>query len=256
MTRTIIVHHHLFKNAGTSFDHALQTSLGDRFTTYERPGRIEPAEIAGFLDAHPTLAAVSSHNARLPPAVVAGATVVPVIFVRHPLDRVRSVFEFEARQRRPTPGSQMARQGDIKDYVRWRLDRAPAGDRAIVDFQVSRLEAAGDGPDELSRALDAVQRLPFVGLVEAYDDSLRRLWPLVSDIPGLRLDTVRLNATAPAEHPLPQRLRNLEDRLGRDLTERLISANQGDLVVWETVRGRYSTASTGDVAGREPAPCA
>lgn len=238
--RTIVVHYHLFKNAGTSLDWALRQALGDRFRTYERPGEIPPAELGAFLAENPGVQAVSSHNAALPPPVVPGARIVPVLFVRHPLDRVRSIYDYERGQVGvENDGTRMARSTDLAGYVEWRLDRATRGDRSVASFQAHRLAKGGTEGTELDRALETIERLPFVGLVEAYDASIARLSGL---LPELALRPARLNVTAPSG-TLDERLGVLRARLGDALMDRLVDANVGDLGVWEAIRARYGVAA-------------
>jgi hypothetical protein len=240
--RTVIIHYHLFKNAGTSLDHALRASLKERWVAYERPDRIPAEEIASFLVAHPGVVALSSHNAWLPVPVLPATVVVPVLFVRHPLDRARSVYDFEHVQEADTAGARMAKQTDLAGYLEWRLGPRVGKDATIRGFQVQRLAPAGVGATELERALDALDRLPFVGLVEEYERSVESLERLLEPhVPGIRLRGPRLNRTATASHGLEGRLDALRSRVGETLYRRLLEANHDDLVLWERVRQRYAT---------------
>ena len=44
--QNILVHFHIYKNAGTSIDHSLSRSFGASWTTFE------PKDVVGGLDAH------------------------------------------------------------------------------------------------------------------------------------------------------------------------------------------------------------
>ncbi len=238
--RTVIVHYHLFKNAGTSLDHALQRQFGSAWAAYERPTRIEPAELGAFLAQSPSLVCVSSHNAVLPVPTLADTRVVPVLFVRHPVDRARSVYDFESTQGSDTLGSQMARKLGFRGYVEWRLDYALSGDSTICEFQTRRLAMGGRGDDDRRRALDAVERLPFIGAVEEYQQSIVALGRLLAGyFPALRLKPVRLNATTDPRSTLGERLEQIRARLGDPLYQRLESANGSDMALWWRVLGRY-----------------
>jgi hypothetical protein len=241
--RTVIIHYHLFKNAGTSLDHALRAGLRERWVAYEHPHRILALEIAAYLAEHPKVVVLSSHNAWLPPPAIPDTVVIPVVFVRHPLDRARSVFDFERGQEADTAGARMAQQTDLAGYLEWRLGPQVGRDPTIRDFQTQRLAPAGQGTTDLERALDAVDRLPYVGLVEEYARSIGRLERLLEPyLPGLRLRNAHLNRTADAPHGLEDRLEHLRSRVGDVLYRRLLEANQDDLAVWEHVRQRYVTA--------------
>lgn len=238
LVRTVIVHYHLYKNAGTSLDASLQRSLGSRWTAYDRPGDISSSELEAYITGHPAAAAISSHNALLPPPDPPGVKVIPVLFIRHPLDRIRSIYDFEHAQELPTVGARMAKGLDLAGYVEWRLGRR--ADRMVRDFHVSRLAPAGAGATESARALDAIARLPFVGLVEEFGRSVRELQALVRpSFPEMRLRDLRLNRTANIDRSLDARIRRLRSALGKELFERLSEANQDDMILWEQVRSRY-----------------
>jgi hypothetical protein len=241
MDRVVLIHYHLFKNAGTSVDEALKRAFPDGWAAYERSERIGPSELAAFILGHPALKAVSSHNAWFPPPRAPGLDVIPVVFLRHPLDRVRSVYDFERSQGAEGPGARIAHTTDIRGYVRWRLSHMGGADRTIRDFQTMRLAPAGEGTDELECAMDATGRLPFVGLVEAFGRSLRSLQAILEPSMGVRrLKEAHANATRHRRGTLSVRLRRLEDDLGDEAYQELMAANAADLALWRHVHARYA----------------
>jgi hypothetical protein len=55
-TLPILIHFHIFKNAGSSIDHSLHNSFGDRWTTFEVsdvPGSFGPQSLESFLGSGP-----------------------------------------------------------------------------------------------------------------------------------------------------------------------------------------------------------
>ena len=84
--RPIIIHYHLFKNAGTSVDAILQRNFGARWTSREYPPRSTPDAARSFLAANPHIAALSSHTLPLPPPDIPDAEILPILFIRHPLE--------------------------------------------------------------------------------------------------------------------------------------------------------------------------
>ena len=190
--RTLIVHYHLFKNAGTSVDELLKRNFGGRWAQMEfegGPGRERKSvQLTNYLLERPNLLAFSSHTAQLPVPVLEGASIFPIIFVRHPIDRLRSAYSFERVQNADTLGARIAKQNDFAGYLREHL-QLPLN-RSVRNFQTGRLarnEIAAAG-SELQRALRALKALPFIGLVEAYDQSVERLEATVktpvSTLPG------------------------------------------------------------------------
>lgn len=240
--RSVIVHYHLFKNAGSSLDRTLEANFGAGWVAREvNDPQLSASEIARYLAENPATSALSSHTALLPPPVIAGVDIIPILFVRHPIDRVRSLYDFGRSQAADTPGSRLAKKMDLREYIDWRLSRREdIGDRVIADFQTHRLSRAGHGATELDCAHDAIARLPFVGLVEQYGRSLDRLQTLlVPRFPGLRLAPVRSNATVRIPLPLTARLLQFRMRVGLKRYERLVAENRGDLEIWRAVRAMY-----------------
>ncbi|UPY35934.1 hypothetical protein [Sediminicoccus sp. KRV36] len=240
-SRHVILHYHLFKNAGTSLDQTLKAHFGQAWSEREGQGAgWRSADIADYIAEHPQISVLSSHTALLPVPRIADVMVHPLIMLRHPLDRVRSIYEFERRQTKDTEGSILARGTDLAGYITWRLDRD--GDRSIRNFQTLRLAQALPPTEgtELIRAMAAVSALPNVGVVEAYDASLRAFTlALAPHFPGLSLTPTRANVTQRPGLSLDDRLRELQQELGEGLYERLVEANAADLELHRFALRRY-----------------
>jgi hypothetical protein len=236
--RKVILHYHLFKNAGTSVDQMLKAQFGAAWQEAEAPQKTwGPTEIAAWLQAHPDVVVLSSHTAVLPAPRIDGVEIFPIIFLRHPLDRVRSVYDFEHKQVANTDGARAAKEASIADYIRWRLSRR--GDRTIRNFQTHRLamavpQGSGGIGSEVGRALHVLERLPFVGIVEYFDMSVLRLqeW-LRSAFPDITLKAAKANVTQKAAISLDERLAALKKEVGTALYEEIVAANESDMRVYE-----------------------
>lgn len=89
-----IIHHHIFKNAGTSIDGALKERLGPAFGVFEgnHPHDIkDKTAIQAFFREHPKLIAVSTHLGR---PQLPLEQFFPIVFLRHPYLRAKSVYTF------------------------------------------------------------------------------------------------------------------------------------------------------------------
>lgn len=243
----LLIHYHIFKNAGTSVDRMLKANFGDRWADREfteTPPARRHQSIRAFLEQRSELQAFSSHTAPLPEPDLPDRAIVPILFVRHPLLRVRSAYGFERRQDATTRGAVLAKATDLRGYVTTFLDDPRA--RQARNFQSVRFASGTPGrpAQERERALATLARLPFVGLVEAYDESVARLGALIAPLfPEFRAVALHENATAsdPAASTDDQ-LAALREELGPDLYDRLIAENACDLELFDTVRARYATA--------------
>jgi hypothetical protein len=256
-TRKLLIHYHLFKNAGTSVDAILRRNFGDRWINTEFPPRSQvdhQEAIRLFLRDNPHLAAMSSHTLMLPVPRIDGIEIFPIVFVRHPLDRLKSAYEFERKQDAMTVGTQIAKELDFAGYIRARL--AIAGDRACRDFQVFRLAMAVPATEgsEQDRALAAVDRLPFVGLVEAFTASAELLQQLVRPMfPEFQSFDVRANVTPARRDNLAERLDDIREELDEACFAMVMSANEADMALYERVTALYEVAAVGSTS--HPRPC-
>ncbi len=150
--KSIILHYHYFKNAGTSVDAVLQQNFPGQWLTAEFDGMENHIAVADWICAHPEAAAFSSHTAQFPLPEIADLRIVPIVFLRHPLDRIRSAYAFEKKQVSDNYGAKLAKQTDFSGYIRTRLDNPH--DLQCRNFQTFRLARAVPGPrsSELDRA--------------------------------------------------------------------------------------------------------
>ena len=237
--RLLLFHYHLFKNAGTSIDEMLARNFGRHWQTQEFPRQGNAVAVTNFIRQRRDLIAVSSHTALLPVPRIEGVHAFPILFVRHPIDRIRSAYEFERRQAAGTLGARLAKTHDFAGYLQALLKKP--GHRQVRNFQTFRLshnEPMRSGT-ELQRALRSLESLPFVGLVEAYEKSIGRLAGLLRPWkPDFCACTTRRNASFGPDKQLPERLAQIEAALGRDSYLELCEANRDDLILHEELKAR------------------
>jgi hypothetical protein len=243
----VVLHYHLFKNAGTSVDEILVRNFGPLWATQEFPHsgmKSNVAAVEAYLRERPDLVALSSHTALLPIPYLGGRNVIPILFIRHPIDRLKSAYEFERRQGADTSGSRLARENDFAGYVRELL--ASPGNRQARNFQAYRL-AFNESPEagsEEERAMRTLKTLPFVGLVEAFDKSVKRMSRLLTPyFSQFQLAAVRKNVTRRKTNSIEERQFEIRSEIGAQLYEELIAANDLDLKVFSSISHDYAVAS-------------
>ena len=136
-----------------------------------------------------------------------------------------------------THGAQLAKQHDFPGYVSQLL--ADRRFRQARNFQTQRL-ADFEPPEngsERDRALRALDRLPFVGLVEAYDRSIERLGELLTPrLPGFQPLALHENKTSGQQQSLEERLAALRAELPDDIYQELEASNSDDFALYERVK--------------------
>ncbi|BFM06778.1 hypothetical protein [Halioxenophilus aromaticivorans] len=250
--RTVIIHYHLFKNAGTSVDRILADSFGDKWLNFDKPdenAKILPGEISEFIGANPQLVALSSHHVVPPIPVIPGVRVIPLLFIRHPILRARSAYLFEWQKAK---GLEQP-QGSFAEYVKQKVECNKYG--VISNFHVSKLSciqySARDFAakslrdyEVLNRAKLLVDSLPFFGLVENFYQSLVRMHYLLKlDFPYLRVKTHEANVTQPTVFDVDEKISAIKDELGEEVFGVLMQANQMDLELYKYASNRFYTVA-------------
>ena len=118
--RTVILHYHIFKNSGTSFDHVLSHSFGDRHLLFDGPFpsfTIDQRQLHETIFQHPQTVAFSSHQIRLPQPAALQYRTIAAVFLRHPVLRVSSIYRFKRQKFDGTPISKAARELDFADWL-------------------------------------------------------------------------------------------------------------------------------------------
>ena len=230
-----LLHFHIFKNGGSTLDWILRRNFGDAFREVHGPdaqSTLVEEDIELILKEDPSAIVFSSHHFRFP--IDRLSHVFPIVLLRHPLDRVASIFEQERRAGLVDPYAGLA------DWVQRCLEERPY---VLCDTQTSFLARGGvyyEPPNEidLSTARTRIEAFDFIGVVDEYDASmvslehqLRLWWPHFDAryFPQNRSDR---------DPSLGARLAILENLLGDELFGRLERNNVYDARLVEYARSK------------------
>ncbi len=200
----LLVHVHIPKCAGTSFNQILLDSFGDRYVPMysTQPGScFSIAELERRIAPLPNALAISSHSIRLFPERIAGRRALYVLFARHPLEwqisnityLIENYHHLSEAHRATLPDE--CPEMSVKELISWLLEKNLRDNRPRTDLTrflaLPSCEQAGVEPtDEMlvqtaKRVLDGCF---FVGLVERMADSVRLLSEKLALV-GLELKT-------------------------------------------------------------------
>ncbi len=239
--RKLIIHYHLFKNAGSSVDNILKDSFGDKWQNWDCPFHrhrpLLPAEMAAFISDNPQLVAISSHDA-VPPVPIGAFQVFPIIFLRHPIDRARSAYLFEWQKELGLDQP----KGSFAEYIDEKL--APEGGGVITNFQVSRISNLVYGKNVYRKSLRDYERLeraklflssiPYFGLVENFQQSLIRLYYyLKPNFPEIKVVNHQANVIQDINAKLEERLKSIQDELDEKKYQMLCDHNELDIKLYQ-----------------------
>lgn len=235
-SRNVILHFHLFKNAGTSLDALLKENFPTQWLTkeFESNKALNHLQLVDWIKQNPEAVCFSSHTAKLPPPKIEGVNIFPLIFMRHPIDRIASVYLFEKKQGGDGKWPTIARNTSFKGYLEERLIHS--ADRQCINFHVERFASMvpNNVGSEFERAKLALETLPFVGIVEDYEGSVQRMtqW-LKPHFPNFKANVHRLNTTRDSELSLENKLEAIREEVGDDMYQMLEIKNSADLDLYD-----------------------
>lgn len=245
--RDVIVHYHIFKNAGTSIDASLSASFGSGWLSYDPDPvwtNVLPQEILGVFESRPDLRAISSHQLRWPEPAAEGLRVFPLVLLRHPIDRIRSIYEYGKRV-----GYTDIIGRTFPEYVDWLL--RPEGSIVARSFQtlfMSDDDALRETPEVPSVVTPAhfesarrrIDGLEMFGLVERFEESVAIFDRVLrSKFPDLDLLPHVENASPGKAELLETRLTHIADALGERRYQRVIRTNEADLELWHHAMAQF-----------------
>jgi hypothetical protein len=232
--RFVILHYHFLKNAGTSIENILHRSFGGYFTsvdTSDRDGHVSNDALLALLQGNPLLRAVSSHQIRYPKPQIPGFLFFDVCFLRDPIDRVRSMYDyFREKPVAGDPVSEAANESGLGEFVARLIERAPW---YLNDAQVNLLAngVANDPPTEedFNRAVGVVLRTSFLGVVDRFHDSLiAGQYFLRPVFPELNCAAEAANVSAGLERTLAERIAQVKDACDSGVYAELLRLNALD----------------------------
>ena len=236
--RTVIAHGHIFKNAGTTLDWALERNFGENFCDHREDTlmRMERAPyLKQYLLDNPDVRAISSHHL-CDTATVQEIDIIPIYMLRHPIERILSVYNFERKQESSTPGAIAAKKYNFKDYAQWRME--PKINRTIRNYQTIYLAGAHTRKmssectlDIFNAAILKVQN-SLVGIVEKFDMSMIKFEEALKKRGiEVNLSYIKQNVGSEKSQPSQNKVAFIAEELG-DLFKEVLSKNSYDLALY------------------------
>ncbi len=233
--RFVLLHYHFLKNAGSTIEDILDRNFGERFArveTAERSGRYTNAALLQFLESHPEVAAVSSHQIRHPLPEVRGYLFFDVCFLRDPIDRIRSMYDYF--REKPAPGdplSDLAARCGLGEFVTCLVERFRD---EVTNVQVALLAHGGvdeHPPDQrdFAVALERVLDTAFLGVVDRFEQSLIAGRQFLDPVfPALDCSYTPVNVSGGMKGSVAARRRKLREACGRSVYRELVRLNALD----------------------------
>lgn len=245
MKAKILLHFHVFKNGGSTLDWVLKRNYGSSFLEWHGSGvnsTLRVSDCSAFLDTHPEARAISSHHLRFP-VDTTNDELFPLVILRHPVDRVASIFEHERRQ----PGIERTdpKYASLANWIRYAIANQAY---SVCDTQTVFLADGGtyyEPPNRtvVHRAIETLMSLPFCGVVNCYAESMLVLEDIVHEWdPGFEAAFFPQNVSIGRHATLEHRLEAIANEIGAELNDYLWMNNAYDIELFEAASSKLSIA--------------
>jgi hypothetical protein len=234
--RFVLLHYHIFKNAGSTIEYAMRRFFGKRFATLHGPDPnsiLSGEDVAAFLTSHPEIAAISSHHVKYPKPVAPGVIIFDLCVLRDPLERLRSVYQHFRRAEPVDDLSARAKEMDLRSFLDLLIRQYP---HMVNDAQVNTLANAAAytrPPDstDLRAALQIVREMSVINVVDLFDESMVAAeYFLCPAFPSIQLENVSQNVSPKDTEPF-------RDAVGTRICQQIEKMNQLDGELLSQARG-------------------
>lgn len=250
----VLRHYHIFKNSGSSFDRLLQRNFGKQHLEVDGPFpyfKINQDELLKILrNARPR--SLSSHQINLPVPSSLDILVEPVVFIRHPVLRIRSIYQFGRKAKKTTPTGELAARLGLGDWIQACREHRQHR-RVLSNAQTSMLSgtygraglyrASPEGGFEfdLNQALRNLDAVQLLGRTEHFEEDVQRIGQQLRamdiDFAYRRLRPPNRTSSDHAQ-PVEERLGNIERELGAEAYGLLLELNRQDLRLFDYASDR------------------
>ncbi|HEY4362195.1 MAG TPA: hypothetical protein VGN17_14565 [Bryobacteraceae bacterium] len=240
--RFVILHYHFLKNAGMTVEDILHRSFGGGFLSLDTPdrdGHVSNDTLLVQLRENRGLKAISSHQIRYPVPQVPGYLFFDLCFLRDPLDRIRSTYDYFRDKPQPgDPVSDFANALPLGPFIRRLIEEMPWH---VNDGQVNLLAngIANDPPTEqdFKRAVAKMLQTSLLGVVDRFDQSLIAGQHFLRAVfPELSAAAEATNATGGLDSTLEKRIAGVRDACEPEVYSELLRLNALDTELVDLAR--------------------
>lgn len=254
--RTVILHYHIYKNSGTSFDQVLAHNFSDRHELFDGPYPffvIDQEQVDRIIMRRPAAIAFSSHQMSLPQPSSISYQVLAAAFMRNPFLRIASIYRFKRGEMLAqqdvsadtTTTAVAARELDFAGWIEHCLgDKSEIGNVSNAQTRFfacayrlrPQLKRTPSGMVyDLRTALRTLAGVELLGRTEHFEQDVRRMGDILAghDIAFVLPPDTRHNVTQQSERSVEDRVADLLDQLPPNLRARLVAANQQDLAMYD-----------------------
>lgn len=245
--RTVLLHYHIYKNSGTSFERVLDASFGPAHERFDGPYpffTIDQDQIDQIIRRRAGAVAFSSHQVLLPQPSALDYRVIAATFLRHPILRLGSIWRYKRSAADGTVTAELAAAHDFAGWIaasfgiRTELTHMSNPQTRYFAGVYGRQAKVREDRHQLTYDLTTAERnlanVELLGRTEDFDTDIQRFRKIAAGY-GLDLtipEHTHLNATEISAATTEERVLALMAQLPQSLNDRLWDANQQDLALY------------------------
>lgn len=237
--RPIVVHFHIFKNAGTTIDWILQKNFAIdavKFDDLQRAANIYPPEkIVEMATKYNYAKSLSSHQIRFPLPKADDFTFLPIVFVRHPIDRAVSIYNFTKIEDRDDAYHRLAKSSTLKQFVEANFENKEYTHLKNPQTRWLAQEIKEFNPPlRLARAIEYINSSAIIGVVDRIDESLVVAENILRPFfPKIDMAYISQNVSIGRTGTLEEKLAQIRKEIGDNTMLKLKMRNDLDFQIYE-----------------------
>lgn len=247
--RTVICHYHIYKNSGTSFDTLLTNNYGEKHICFDGPFpffTIDQEQLYRIIERKRDMIAFSSHQIQLPVPVSLDFLVLPVVFLRHPLLRIQSIYKFKRQAYDGTTTSKAAQEKTFDEWIsycfsdRQEITHISNAQTRFLGATYRRKPLIRRTPHsmeyDIHQAVRNIQNVQLLARTECFSKDVSRFSEVLAqyDIEFNFTDINPQNITSKNHHkPINERLEYLKESLTEKNYKKLWNANTQDIFLYD-----------------------
>lgn len=232
MKKKLFIHHHIFKNAGTSLDRTLKEVFGDAMYFYDtnnKGGVVTNDMLFDFVknNIEQETACLSSHQVCLSSHELKGLEIIKFVLLREPIRRFFSMYNYHKRISPTNKLDYLAKEVTFKEFMKWIIKNSKV---VSSNFQTNFCSKTITNKRTITHTdlLIAKENLTSsdgVGIVERYEESLTLFNKILEKhkVTGI-IKKYQENKSK----QLTDTIGYIEDQLGTELIRQLKNMNELD----------------------------
>ncbi len=247
--RTVICHYHIYKNSGTSFDKLLSENFGKKHICFDGPYpffTIDQEQLSRIIERKSDVIAFSSHQIQLPVPASLDFQILPVVFIRHPLLRVLSIYKFKRQTFDGTTTSKAAQEMSFDEWVthcfsdRQEITHVSNAQTRLLGAtyrQRPLMRRTQHGMEyDVHQAIRNIENVKLLARTEYFGEDVSRFAGILDqyNIEFKYTDIKPQNITSNNHHKsIDERISHLKNSLSESNFNKLFSANEQDTHLFE-----------------------